>query len=69
VEEAAGTTVVAVDAVPTFRNVPEDGERIRGLAMNDFEWWESAGEILDRADRILPGHEWEILDAEPAGLV
>jgi glyoxylase-like metal-dependent hydrolase (beta-lactamase superfamily II) len=69
VEEDGGTTVVAADAVPTFDNVPADGERIRGIAMNDFEWWESAGEVLDRADRLLPGHEWEVLDAEPAGVV
>jgi N-acyl homoserine lactone hydrolase len=64
-----GTAVVAADAVPTFDNAPADGERIRGIAMNDFEWWESAGEVLDRADRLLPGHEWRILDADPAGLV
>jgi N-acyl homoserine lactone hydrolase len=67
--EGGETTVVAVDAVPTFDNVPADGERIRGIAMNDFEWWTSAGEVIDRADRLLPGHEWGILDAEPAGLV
>jgi glyoxylase-like metal-dependent hydrolase (beta-lactamase superfamily II) len=68
VETDAGTTVVAVDAVPTFENVPADGSPIRGAAMNDFEWWESAGEVLGRADELLPGHEWGILDAEPAGL-
>jgi glyoxylase-like metal-dependent hydrolase (beta-lactamase superfamily II) len=69
VETEDGTTVVAVDAVPTFDNVPADGERTRGLAMNEFEWWESAGEVMERADRLLPGHEWSILDADPAGLV
>jgi glyoxylase-like metal-dependent hydrolase (beta-lactamase superfamily II) len=69
VETADGTTVVAVDAVPTFDNVPEDGTLRPGIAVNDFEWWESAGEVCDRADRILPGHEWGILDADPAGLV
>jgi len=68
VDAGGETTIVAVDAVPTFDNV-EGGERIRGLAVNEFEWWESAGEVLDRADRLLPGHEWGILDAEPAGLV
>jgi N-acyl homoserine lactone hydrolase len=69
VEGNGETAVIAADAVPTFRNVPDDGEVIRGLAMNDFEWWESAREVLDRADRLLPGHEWGILDAEPAGVV
>jgi len=68
VETDAGTTVIAADAVPTFENVPEDGPPIRGLAMNDFEWWESAGDVLDRADELLPGHEWGILDTTPAGL-
>jgi glyoxylase-like metal-dependent hydrolase (beta-lactamase superfamily II) len=69
VAEEDGTTVIAADAVPTFRNVPEDGELRRGLAMNDFEWWASANAVLDRADNLLPGHEWGILDADPAGLV
>lgn len=66
-----GTTVIAADAVPTFRNVSLDAEtpQRRGLAMNEIAWWESATEVLDRGDQILPGHEWEILDAEPAGLV
>lgn len=73
VETGGETTVVAADAVPTFENAPDDGEAVdtglvRGAAMNDFEWWESATEVLDRADRLLPGHEWDILDADPAGL-
>ncbi|MFD1633933.1 N-acyl homoserine lactonase family protein [Haloplanus ruber] len=70
VEEGDETTVVAVDAVPTFDNVTEDPSAPlrRGLAMNEFEWRESALDVLDRADRLLPGHEWEILDAEPVGL-
>lgn len=73
VETGEGTTVVAVDAVPTFENAPDDGEAVaaglvRGLAMNEFEWWASATEVVERADRLLPGHEWEILDADPAGL-
>ncbi|WP_251328687.1 N-acyl homoserine lactonase family protein [Haloplanus pelagicus] len=65
VETAAGTTVVAVDAVPTFENAPDDGPPVRGLSMDEFDWWESAIEVLDRADELLPGHEWEVLDAEP----
>jgi hypothetical protein len=40
-----------------------------GGAIDEIAWWESACEVLDRGDTILPGHEWEILDAEPAGLV
>lgn len=70
VEGTAETTVVAVDAVPTFDNVTEDPSAPlrRGLAMNEFEWRESALDVLDRAGRLLPGHEWEILDAEPVGL-
>ncbi|MFB6101148.1 MAG: N-acyl homoserine lactonase family protein [Haloplanus sp.] len=71
VETAGGTTVVAADAVPTFDNDTGDPDAPlrRGLAMNEFEWRESALDVLDRADRLLPGHEWGILDAEPAGLV
>ena len=69
VEDDEGTTVVAVDAVQTFENVPDDGDPVPGLPMDDLAWWESANEVLDRADRILPGHEWGILDAEPAGVV
>ncbi|MFB6194611.1 MAG: N-acyl homoserine lactonase family protein [Haloplanus sp.] len=71
VDDGAGTTVVAADAIPTFENVPDDeDDRLRrGLAMNEFEWWESATAVLERADRLLPGHEWGILDADPAGLV
>ncbi|SDY06894.1 N-acyl homoserine lactonase family protein [Halopenitus persicus] len=69
VETDAGTTVIAADALPTFENVLEDGPAPfrRGATMNDFEWWESAHDVSDRADRILPGHEWEILEANPVG--
>jgi glyoxylase-like metal-dependent hydrolase (beta-lactamase superfamily II) len=69
VETGGGTTVVAADAVPTFENVADGAPARRGLAMDDFDWWESAREVCDRADRLLPGHEWEVLDADPAGLV
>lgn len=71
VSTSTGTTVIAADAVPTFRNVSlDDGTpQRRGLAMNDIDWWESATAVLARGDHILPGHDWGILDAEPAGLV
>lgn len=69
VEAEGETTVVAVDAVGTFRNAPDDGPPTPGMPMDDLAWWESAEEVLDRADRLLPGHEWGILDADPAGLV
>lgn len=66
-----GTTVVAGDAVPTFANVSRTDAtpRRRGLAMDEIAWWESATEVLDRGDTVLPGHEWAVLDAEPAGVV
>lgn len=71
VETDAGTTVVAADAVPTFENVERDAGEPRRLggAIDEVAWWESATTVLDRGDAVLPGHEWEILDAEPAGLV
>jgi glyoxylase-like metal-dependent hydrolase (beta-lactamase superfamily II) len=67
VETDAGTTVVAVDAVPTFENVSDGEPSAMGLAMDDVAWWQSARAVCERADRILPGHEWEILEAEPMG--
>ena len=70
VETDTGTTVVAADAVPTFANVDREAgvpERPGG-AVDQIAWWESAAEVLDRGDTILPGHEWEVLDAEPVGL-
>lgn len=71
VETAVGTTVVAADAVPTFRNVDHDAGEPRRLggALNEVAWWESAAEVLDRGDAILPGHDWTILDSDPVGLV
>jgi N-acyl homoserine lactone hydrolase len=66
VDTGGETTVVAADAVPTFENLEaENGAFRRGLAMNEFEWWESAHEVRSRADRILPGHEWGVVDAGP----
>ncbi len=64
VDTDEGTTVVAADAIPTFENLEGDPFR-RGLAMNDFEWWASAREVRERADRILPGHEWGVVEAGP----
>ena len=71
VETDSGTTVVAADAVPTFANVDREAGVPRRLAgaVDRIAWWESAADVLERGDRILPGHEWEILDAEPAGVV
>lgn len=71
VETDAGTTVVAADAVPTFRNVDRGAgvPQHLGGAMDQIAWWESATAVLDRGDEILPGHDWAILDSEPVGLV
>lgn len=67
VETADGTTVVAADAVPTFENLEGSANApyIRGLAVDDFAWWHSAQEVDERADVVLPGHEWEILGVDP----
>ncbi|MFB6157684.1 MAG: N-acyl homoserine lactonase family protein, partial [Haloferacaceae archaeon] len=65
VETDTGTTVVAVDAVPTSGNLEgEDGVTL-GSAMDDFAWWHSVREVRDRADRILPGHEWDLVPEGP----
>ena len=70
VETDDGTTVVAADALATEDNFRAEGPTPfrRGLAMDELAWWDSAREIRRRGDRILPGHEWAVLDAEPAGL-
>lgn len=68
VSTADGTTVIAADAIPTFENLEpsDDGAFIPGgINVSDEDWWRSAREIVDRADVILPGHEWGILDVEP----
>lgn len=64
VETPAGTVVIAADAIPTFENLEgsQFAPYIRGLAVNDFEWWNSAKQVDERGDVILPGHEWAILD-------
>lgn len=71
VDTGEGTTVIAADAVPAFDNVRVEGDAPfrRGLAMDDFAWWGSAHAVTGRADRRLPGHAWESLDADSAGLV
>lgn len=71
VETDTGTTVVAGDAVATFGNVDQERgiPRQKGIAMDEIAWWESATEVLSRADQLFPGHEWEILAADPVGLV
>lgn len=70
VETDDGTTVVAADAIPTFENLEgaEEAPFIRGGAMNQFDWWSSARTVAERGDRILPGHEWDIVDAEPGAM-
>lgn len=67
VDTGSETTVIAADAVPTFENVDraESVPRIRGLSVDDFDWWDSAQTILDRGGPILPGHEWDILETNP----
>jgi len=67
VETDEGTTVIAVDAIPTFENLAgtEDVPFRRGGAMNDLDWWRSAREVVERGDEILPGHEWGLVDAGP----
>ena len=66
VETDAGTVVAAADAVPTFENLGgDDGGYVQGLAANEFDWWKSARAVEERADRVLPGHDWAVLDADP----
>lgn len=68
VETAEGTTVVAADAVLTFDNLDDrTGEPVtRGVVYHDEDaWWRSAEAVVERADVILPGHEWAILDGTP----
>lgn len=67
VETDEGTTVIAVDAVPTFENLAgaDDAQFRRGGAMNDVDWWTSAREVAERGDEILPGHEWGLVDVGP----
>ena len=69
VTSPAGTTIVAGDAIPTFQNISDDTDTPQrcGLAMNEIQWWESANEILTRGSKILPGHEWDIVEADAAG--
>lgn len=67
VETADGTTVVAVDAVPLFENLDDQtGEPVvRNMVTGDeSDWWTSAEEVVERADILLPGHEWDILDVQ-----
>lgn len=67
VQTNEGTTVIAGDAIVTFDNIDnQTGEpAVRGVAFHDDdEWLQSAKELIERADHILPGHEWRILDVE-----
>lgn len=67
VETQAGTTVAAADAVPTFDNLSGsvNSPYLLGTTVNDFEAWESIRTVDQRGDRILPGHDWDILDTDP----
>jgi hypothetical protein len=67
VETDGKTTVVAVDSIPTFENLTggPNSPYTLGSAVDEFEWWKSAHAVDRRGDTILPGHEWEILDASP----
>jgi glyoxylase-like metal-dependent hydrolase (beta-lactamase superfamily II) len=70
VETDGGTTVVAADAVPTLDNVrPADEPLSLGLAIDEVAWYRSALAVRARADRIVPGHDWAVLEDGPAGLV
>ena len=63
VQDGDETVVAAADAIPTFENLEgtETSEYIASYSMNTLDWWRSANEIDERADRILPGHEFDIL--------
>lgn len=38
----------------------------RGVVYGDEDdWWRSAEAVVKRADVVLPGHEWAILDVTP----
>lgn len=58
------TVVVAGDAVPMYENLrgTDDMEFVPGYAVNTLDWRRSAEKIADRADRVLPCHEPEILE-------
>ena len=60
------TTVMAADAVPTFENVAgtEDWAYVPAAAVDEVAWWKNAREVERRADRMLPDHEWWILDTD-----
>lgn len=66
VESDGEPTVITGDAVPSDASVVPDGTESAhlGLSVDDVTWWESAKQVLDRAAVIVPGHEWQILDAE-----
>lgn len=68
VETAGGTTVAAADAVICFANLDDrTGEPVtRGVVFHDEDaWFRSAEAVVERADTVLPGHEWAVLDVTP----
>lgn len=64
VETDRGTIVAAGDAIPTYDNItPKEHSEMRpGAAMDTHAWWQSAREIRERADEILPGHETDLFE-------
>jgi glyoxylase-like metal-dependent hydrolase (beta-lactamase superfamily II) len=66
VESSTETVVLAGDAIATYENLEgtETAEYIPGYSPNTYGWWRSAKRIEERADRILPGHEPELVGRE-----
>lgn len=64
VEDGNETVVVAGDAIPTDENLEgtDDMAFVPGFAANALEWWQSAREISQRADRVLPCHEPRLIE-------
>ncbi len=66
VDTGGETTVIAVDAVPTRENLKNG--RTLGGAVDEFDWWDSAGAVRERAtsvDHVLPGHDWAVVPEGP----
>jgi len=66
VETGDGTTVVAVDAVPTRENLA-DGITL-GAAVDERDWYDSARAVRKRAtseEHVLPGHDWSVVPEGP----
>lgn len=59
VEDGSETVIVAGDAIPTYENLEgtDQMEFVPGYAASALDWWRSARTIVERADRVLPGHD------------